>query len=79
MRRLNLWKGKKMNENDLIAEFIKEKYPELLKTYEFAYFRMEKAAEKLVNDFLNWFEENKIAKTILELLDKHETQEGEEE
>lgn len=40
-----------MNENDLIAEYVKEQYPELLNTFEFAIFRLRKAAEKMANDF----------------------------
>ena len=36
-----------MNENDMIAEFVREKYPELLKTYDFALFRLNKTALNL--------------------------------
>ena len=36
-----------MSENDMIAEFIKEQYPELLDTFEFAIFRIQKHVEKM--------------------------------
>lgn len=39
-----------MSKNDMIAEYIKEKYPELLETSDFAYFQLRKAALKMRND-----------------------------
>ena len=40
-----------MNENDLIAEYVREKYPEMLESVDFAVFRLIKAWGKMVNDF----------------------------
>ena len=36
-----------MNENDLIAEYVKENYPEILETYDFVSFKLIKAAKEL--------------------------------
>lgn len=46
-----------MNENDIIAEFVKEKYPELLGTYDFAWFRLRKAALKMQSDIAEGLKE----------------------
>lgn len=39
-----------MNENDLIAEYIKERYPEILQTMDFTVFKVGKAISKVIND-----------------------------
>ena len=39
-----------MNENDLIAEYIKERYPEILQTMDFAFFKLGKVISKVIND-----------------------------
>lgn len=44
-------------ENDLIAEYIKENYPELLQTMDFAVFKLTAACRKLANDFLESFKQ----------------------
>ena len=43
------------NENDLIAEFVKEKYPELLTTLDFAIFRISKVCQQIANDIFDSF------------------------
>lgn len=43
-----------MNENDIIAEYIKSKYPELLYTTDFALYKLGKG----IKDFVNRFKEN---------------------
>lgn len=39
-----------MNENDLIAEYIKKRYPEILQTMDFAVFKLGKAISKVITD-----------------------------
>ena len=39
-----------MNENDLIAEYVKENYPELLQTMDFAVFKLGKTISKVISD-----------------------------
>ena len=39
-----------MNENDLIAEYVKERHPEILKTTDFAFFKLGKRLSKLGED-----------------------------
>lgn len=39
-----------MNENDLIAEYIKERYPEVLQTIDFAVFKLAACCRKFAND-----------------------------
>ena len=43
------------NENDLIAEYIKENYPELIATMDFALFRIRKACQQFTINFLDSF------------------------
>ena len=50
-----------MSENDIIAEYIKEKYPELLKGPDFAFYRLCNAAKIIVNCFSETFEKLKYA------------------
>lgn len=42
-----------MNENDLITEYIKEYYPEILETADFYYFKLGKLLSKSITDLLN--------------------------
>lgn len=44
-----------MSDNDIIAEYIKERYPEVLTTADFALFKLEIACRKFANDFLESF------------------------
>lgn len=39
-----------MNENDLIAEYVKERHPEILQTIDFAVFKLGKVISKAIND-----------------------------
>ena len=39
-----------MNENDLIAEYIKERYPEILQTMDFTVFKFRKTISKVITD-----------------------------
>lgn len=39
-----------MNENDLIAEYVKENYPELLQTMDFAVFKLGKTISNVISD-----------------------------
>lgn len=64
-----------MNENDVIAEYVKEQYPELLETFEFAIFRLKKAAEKMANDFMESLKSIDFSK-LTEAINK--MQEGEQ-
>ena len=59
-----------MNENDIIAEFVKEKYPELSETFDFGMFRMRKAVEEMRDIFLKNIKEidfSVIAKEIVKI------------
>ena len=38
-----------MNKNDIIAEYIKERYPELLNTTDFALYKFSCACRKIVD------------------------------
>lgn len=65
-----------MNENDLIAEYVKERYPYLLNTIDFAVYRFGKAAQKMgqcLRECLIGIEKSEFAK----LRDEQEAQEGE--
>lgn len=47
-----------MTENDIIAEYIKQNYPHLLKTVEFTFFRFGctvQSAVKVITDKINGF------------------------
>ena len=44
-----------MNENDVIAEYVKNQHPELLKTFDFATFRFKFACANVANDFKKAF------------------------
>lgn len=67
-----------MNENDVIAEYVKERYPELLDTLSFSMFRLRKAAEKCGNELKKCFENINLLKILAESQDEHEIQEGEQ-
>ena len=40
-----------MNENDIIAEYVKENHPDILNTTDFALYRILVALRKFINDF----------------------------
>lgn len=40
-----------MSENDIIAEYVKENYPEILNTTDFALYRLSVALRKFIDDF----------------------------
>lgn len=40
-----------MSENDIIAEYVRKRYPELLNTADFVFFKCSCAIRKIINDF----------------------------
>lgn len=41
-----------MNENDLIAEYVKERYPEILQTMDFAVFKLSACCRRIANEII---------------------------
>lgn len=65
-----------MNENDLIAEYVKEHYPEILQTIHFVFFKLGKELNECVKPITDIFK--KI--TLLEIEElKETTQKAKEE
>lgn len=58
-----------MSENDYIAEYIKEKYPEFIDTFDFSCW-------KLVKVFGEMFEAIKNGFDIIRVLERHKETEG---
>lgn len=62
-----------MSQNDIIAEYIKTKYPEMLKSSDFAMFKISIAWRSVVNGFketINNIDFNKLAEAVKELNNK---------
>lgn len=55
-----------MNENDLIAEYVKERFPEILQTMDFAVFKLSARCRKVAYDFIESFK--KVDFTKLQLM-----------
>lgn len=56
-----------MSENDLIAKYIKERFPEILNTYDFALYKFSYVCKDVVNSFENTFKNidfNKISEQL---------------
>ena len=56
-----------MNENDIIAEYIKEKYPELLNTTDFALYKFYCACRKVVDELKKTFRNIDFSKLLCQL------------
>lgn len=62
-----------MNENEIIAEYIKERYPELLETFDFTAYKLNAACRALRDEIVERFVEvfsNIDLKKIAEQLEK---------
>lgn len=58
-----------MSENDILAEYIKEKHPEILTSVDFAVYRLGRACRKLAEDFLEAFKKIDLTE-LKEMADK---------
>ena len=61
-----------MNENDIIAKYIKEKYPELLNTTDFALYKFSCACIKVVDEFKKAFGNINFSKLLGQLKESDE-------
>ena len=74
-----------MNNNDLIAEYVKEKYPEILTTCDFAVFQLKAAVAELgknigngikeIVDSIDWKQLKQISDEALKQAEQDEKEE----
>lgn len=66
-----------MTENDYIAEYVKEKRPEIIETPSYLIWRIGKTVSNMVNDIIDTF--RKIDWSEVDLSEIEEEQDGEDD
>lgn len=68
-----------MSENDYIAEYIKEKRPELIRSFDFVFWKMSRITADAVKKIIDTFSGIDLSSVDLSALQQAEADEDEEE